>query len=126
MGGALLQSASVTAEPLTLSLDKSSVSGSGTGPSTCGNPGSTDTATATASGGTAPYTYAWTRSGGAATSPHQANAATSSFTAFSNVSSSACDGDLVTSETWKCTVTDANSQTAFDTVTTNLTWADNR
>lgn len=108
---------------LTASADTASVSGGGSGPTVCGNPGATGSVTVTPSGGTPPYTYAWARVGAAASSgPYQANGATSATTTFSDVNNSVCDTDTVTSETWRCTVTDNNAQTATVDVTVTLTW----
>lgn len=110
---------------LSASADKASVSGSGSDFSACGDPGNTDTVTVTPSGGKSPYTYAWARVGAAADSgPYQANAATSAATAFSDVDSTVCTADINSDETWRCTVTDDNSQTATVDVTVTLTWTD--
>lgn len=110
-------------EPLAASADKSSVSGSGSGFSGCGNPGSTDVVTVTASGGLAPYTYAWARvSAQASSGPYQASAPTSNATAFTDADNNVCDNDLVSDETWRCTVTDALSRTDTVDVTVTLTW----
>lgn len=124
MSGALLQSASVAQEPLSLARDKSLVTGSGSGFTPCGDPGSTDIVTMTASGGKAPYSYAWAQVGGSASSgPYAASAPTSNATAFVDANSQVCDGDAVTDETWRCTVTDDDGKTATNDVTVRLTWA---
>lgn len=108
---------------LAATADKATVSGSGSGASPCGNPGDTDAVTVTAVGGTSPYSYAWSRVGAAASSgPYQANSPTSNVTTFSDADSSVCDADAESSETWRCTVTDDNSQTATVDVTVTLTW----
>lgn len=105
------------------SANKSSVLGSGTGPSPTGDPGSTDSVAVTPSGGVAPYTYAWAVVGANADSgPYQANGPTSATTAFSDADSSVSDLDVVTTETWRCTVTDANLDTASVDVTVELLW----
>lgn len=123
MSGALLSS--MVANSLKVSANKASVSGSGSGFSPCGNPGNTDSVTVTASGGRAPYTYAWARVGSAASSgPYQANAPTAATTVFSDVDSSVCAADVTNSETWRCTVTDDDGYTATVDVDVTLTWAD--
>ena len=74
----------------------------------------TSNATATPSGGTAPYTYAWTVPGGLGVSANSPTSATSSFTATGltpgNVVS--CDATI--------TVTDSLGATATDTVHLNF------
>lgn len=106
-----------------ISADKASVSGSGSGFSACGDPGATDVVTVTPTGGTAPYTYAWARVGAAATSgPYQAVNPTGAATAFTDVDSSVCDGDATPSETWRCTVTDNDARELTVDVTVTLTW----
>lgn len=124
MSGALLQSASVVLEPLKASGDKSLVTGGGSGFSPCGDPGSTDLVTITASGGVPPYSYAWAQVGGNADSgPYAANSPTSNATSFSDANSQVCDADTITDETWRCTVTDNDGRTATRDVTVRLTWA---
>jgi hypothetical protein len=109
----------------TASADKASVSGSNSGSSPCGNPGNTDIVTVTAQGGTAPYTYAWSRVGAAADSgPYQANAPTSNATSFSDVDSSVCDADLDSTEQWCCTITDSDSNVVTVDVNVTLLWTD--
>lgn len=110
---------------LSASASTSLCLGSDSGFAACGDPGSTNSVTVTASGGKAPYTYAWARVGAAADSgPYQAAAPTAATTTFSDVDSSVCDADINTDETWRCTVTDDNSQTATVDVTVRLLWAD--
>lgn len=110
---------------LSASADKASVSGSGTGASACGNPGSTDIVTVTPTGGTSPYTYAWARVGAAATSgPYQAAAPTANATNFNDVDNNVCQVDADPTELWRCTVTDDNSQETTVDVNVTLTWTD--
>ena len=112
-----------TALSATVSSGTASSGGSGTSP--CGDPGTTASVTVTPVGGTAPYTYAWANAGGNADSgPYQANAATSASTSFQDVSSNVCFADIVTDETWTCTVTDDRSNTATVDVVVTLTWTD--
>ena len=66
--------------------------------------------TVTATGGTAPYTYAWTRvSGDSAPTP-------SSYTAAGVYWSASVGRDQERTATWRCTVTDA----ALDTATVDV------
>lgn len=100
-------------------------SSSGTGFAACGDPGTTNTVTVTPVGGVAPFTFAWARVGAAASSgPYIANTPTSATTNFSDPNNSVCQADAIRSETWRCTVTDSNSQTATVDVNVELTWAD--
>ena len=100
----------------------SNVSSGGSGMSACGNPGTTGTPSASASGGIGTLTYLWEQIGTPATSgPYNC-----SNTAALNptwTETSVCDGDLST-ETWRLTVTDATGQAATDTISVNLTWTD--
>lgn len=70
----------------------------------------TSNATATASGGTGPYTYAWTLPSGLGVVANSPSSATTSFTA-----SGLSPGNLV-SATATVTATDSLSATATDTV----------
>lgn len=100
------------APPITLGVTPSSVFG--TNNSTGIVLVTSSTATATPTGGTAPYTYAWTKVSGdtmTATSP------TSASTAFRL---GVGPGDVKTA-TYRCTVTDKNGLTAQDTVSITLT-----
>lgn len=96
--------AAASVKPLTVVVTPSSVAGSGTFPPVVTNP-----ATATPDGGTAPYTYAWTKVTG--TAPSQADSPSAASTTFS---STQLPGLI--NETWKCTVTDAAGFTAEDEV----------
>lgn len=114
-----------TEQPLAASGNKTLVSGNGSGFTPCGDPGTTDVVTVTASGGRAPYTYAWARVGGAASSgPYQAASPTSNATSFSDASNNVCASDVITDETWRCTVTDDLGREAVHDVTVRLTWTD--
>lgn len=70
----------------------------------------TEPATATVSGGVAPYSYLWERVSG---DPMTVNASTSATTTFT--------GDWGAIGSARCTVTDAVGQTAFDTVLVRIT-----
>jgi hypothetical protein len=95
MGGA--------ARPLSASASPSSVSGSTASSGTA----TTNATTCTASGGLAPYTYAWSRvSGDTATSANSATSATTTFSA--NVGAV----NNMRTSIWECTVTDALGHTA--------------
>ncbi len=108
-----------------ISANETAVSGDDSGFAACGDPGSTNIVTVTPSGGTAPYTYAWARVGGAADSgPYQANAPTSAATSFSDVNSSVCDADVNSTETWRCTVTDDDTNELTVDVEVTLIWLD--
>lgn len=94
------------ASSLTATPDHSTRFGScfGTGTST------TNSVTVTASGGTAPYSYAWTR----VTSDHPtndptANSPAAATTTFTQTNIGVAEGYTAT---FRCTVTDANTNTA--------------
>lgn len=100
------------APPISLNVAPSSVFGEGNSAAIILITSST--ATATPTGGTAPYTYAWTKVSGdtmTATNP------TSASTAFRL---GVGPGDVKTA-TYRCTVTDKNGLTAQDTVSITLT-----
>ena len=100
------------APPISLNVAPSSVSG--TGDSHAAILITSSTATATPTGGTAPYTYAWTKvSGDTLTVTNPTNASTA-FRA------SIGPGDS-RGATYRCTVTDKNGLTAQDTVSITLT-----
>lgn len=103
---------------LSLAISPSSVSGTAEdfgGPATA----ISDLATATESGGTGPYTYAWTFVSGDAMT---IGAPTSNATTFSKTNDVA--GNPVFNAVFKCTVTDNNSNTAEDTVDVQLRFID--
>jgi hypothetical protein len=103
------------------SASPNTASGSGSGAASSGLVTTTGTTTATPSGGTAPYTYAWTRvSGDITISINSPSAATTSFTA------SVADG-VPKEAAFKCTITDANG-TIVETneVSVYLEWFDTR
>ncbi len=111
-------------EPLTLEISQSSLSGSDDGFGLCSPaPVSTSSSTTvTASGGKAPYTYAWTLSGGAADggpfTPSNVNGASTAF------SDTRCDNHINNTEVWLCTVTDDLGAQKSISCTVTLTWAD--
>lgn len=77
----------------------------------------TDLCTATASLGTAPYTYAWTLIDYTAGTPPTANAPTSNASTFTQTGLAPFD---VVSATFRVTATDANLNTAFTDITANF------
>ena len=83
---------------LTATRSPSSAFGSGTDSITTGS------VTVTATGGTEPYSYAWTRVSGATFSVGSPDSATTNFSGTPGQ-----DGEM--SGVYKCTVTDANSDT---------------
>ena len=85
---------------LSASLSGSSASASGTG----GGPFTTNSITVTASGGTAPYTYSWSKVSGDTMTISSSTAATVSWTDSGTAPSSL-------NSVWKCTVTDSASRT---------------
>lgn len=93
------------AATLRVDVTPSIVSGSTVGTGTA----TTDAATGVGAGGTAPYTYAWTlltHSGATPPTADTPSLATTTFTQTGIMPHDALDA------TWKCTVTDANSNTA--------------
>lgn len=95
-----------------LSDDEVQGTSSGTGTAT-----TSPAVTATASGGTAPYTYAWTLENYTASVPPTANSPTAATTTFTQTSMD--PGGIYTSA-FRITVTDANSVTAFNIVSANF------
>lgn len=87
---------------VSVSLSSSTASGSGSTDSiTTGN------VTATASGGTSPYTYSWARrSGDSSITATKSNKATTAF------NRTGCIAGTSYSATWRCTVTDVNGNSA--------------
>lgn len=94
-----------TASPLSLSASPTEVSGGTPG----GSPATTDSTTATPADGTAPYTYAWTLVSYTAATAPTVLSPTSATTQFRQTGIS--PNDTVTA-TFRCTVTDALSNTA--------------
>ncbi len=99
-------------KPLTASISPPGVSGNSPN-----FPITTSLATCTADGGYPPYTYAWTKVSGPATSvantPSQAG---TTFTATAGVAP-----EDTAEEVWRCTVTDDLNQTVFDDVNVTFT-----
>lgn len=103
--GGAWRDAAAFVEPLTLAITGNpfgTINGSGTVV--------TGTVTATPSGGLGPYTYAWTRTGGAAASIASPASATTTFSLFLNAPDSQ-------SANFQCVVTDALGSTASAPVT---------
>lgn len=100
------------ASPLSVSLNRPSVSGSSTASSI-----TTNSVTATGSGGTSPYTYAWSRvSGNRAITATNASGRTTSFTR------TGCVAGTSYSATWRCSVTDDAGTVVYSTnVTITIT-----
>lgn len=94
-------------QPLLFNIVPTMITGSRSGLGSCTTP----SATTTISGGVAPYSHSWTFTSG--DTGFTANSSTSSITNFTTVLSNF--GELQ-SAVWKCTVTDALGQTAFDTL----------
>lgn len=92
--------------PLSVEASPASVSGQGQN-----YPIQTGLTTASATGGVPPYSYAWSKVSGVATSI--ATAPNNALTAFEASAGLPTDEPIV--ETWRVTATDANSDTAtFD------------
>lgn len=98
-------------EGLAVTVSPTSVSGYGTVNAT------TDTCTATAAGGTAPYTYAWTLVSTDSNTDPEAFNPTSAATVFTITN---MNPNAVYTSQWQVTVTDANSNTASTTATANF------
>lgn len=90
---------------LSCAVSPSIVSGSTVGTGTV----TTDAATAVGSGGTAPYTYAWSLVTHSAVTPPTADTASAASTTFTQTGIAP---STVEDATWICTVTDALSNTA--------------
>lgn len=102
------------ASTLSASASPDLVSASGTSGSM-----TTDTTVVTASNGTAPYTYAWTLIDHDGPVPPTATAPTSASSEFTQTS---IGPGAAYSSTWRCTVTDAASNTATADIT--AIWVD--
>lgn len=102
-------SVTITRAGVTVTASPSSVFKTGTTTSL-----TTSSVTASASGGTAPYTYAWTKLSGGSITANSASSATTTFTA-----SGLGLGENRTA-TFRCTVTDAASQTGTVDVTVEI------
>ena len=100
------------APPITLNVAPFSVSGTGDSNGTIQI--TSGIATATPTGGTAPYTYAWTKVSGDTMTVTNSTSASTAFRA------SVGPGDS-RSATYRCTVTDKNGLSAQDTVSITLT-----
>lgn len=113
MGGIHAAFAGFARTPLSVSIapDPATGAGSGGGSETV----TSELATATPSGGLAPYTYAWTHvSGDAAITITSDTSQSTTFSKFMTPGAS-------TSAVKRCTVTDAYGQTASDDVDVELT-----
>lgn len=95
---------------LPLTLSATGGSGSAASSTVTGN-----TATATPSGGLAPFTYSWVHLSGATMTINTPSSASTTFTA-----SGVADGATVTA-TFRCTATDSLGSTATADLTVNLT-----
>ena len=104
---------------LSLSLDATYISEVDSGAAASGTTTSA-AVTGTPVGGTAPFSYAWTRiSGDAQITAGSPAAAATTFSA-------ACFDGIMYSAIFRLTVTDANGATASRDVQVDLTWADTR
>ena len=92
------------ASPLSLAITPGAVGGLAYGSGTV----TTDAATATPTGGVAPYTYAWTVVSHSNATPPAANSPASNISTFTQTAVVETD-DAV----FRCTVTDDNGATAF-------------
>lgn len=95
--------------PLSISISPSSLYNSRSG----GGSLTSSPATGTGSGGTAPYTYAWTYVSGNSYTINSPSSASTTFT------TSLTAGQLK-SGVYRCTVTDSLSATASDTITVEM------
>jgi len=96
----------------------SNVTGAASGPHPSGVVTSTTSPNTSPSGGTSPYTYAWSVvSTSSGTTP-----TISSYTAQNPIWSIGVADGTPSVSTWKVTVTDAHSSTASATITVTLTW----
>jgi hypothetical protein len=98
-----------TAPSLLVSINPTSAYGVGTGTP------NTNNVTAGVSGGTAPYTYSWTRLSGDIFTVSAATSATTRFSISVGIN------DIKTA-VYKCTVTDNLGVTGFDTVGVEVDW----
>lgn len=98
-----------TAPSLSVSISPTSAYGLGTGTP------STNNVTAAVSGGTAPYTYSWTRVSGDVFTTSNPTAATTHWSIAVGIN------DIKTA-VYKCTVTDNLGVTGFDTVGVEVDW----
>ena len=112
---------SVPTAPTTLAVLGNNIWGFNFGSTSTGSVTS-NSAQLTVSGGTAPYTYAWTRiSVNSGTNDVAADNATSATTTFTNPNVSM---NVVSNSTWQVTVTDDVSATATATMNVSLSWLD--
>lgn len=102
------------AATLAVEVTPTSVAGStvGTGTAT-----TTEPAVGVGSGGTAPYTYAWTLLTHSAVTPPTANTPSAASTTFTQTGIAP---QTVEEATWKCTVTDSLANTADSDPVTSL------
>jgi len=104
-----------------LSVTADDVSGFDSGPNFIGSVTSSGSPNTTPAGGVAPYTYAWTELGtssGNTPSVSSSTAQNPSWTAF-------VESEVDSISTWRVTVTDSATTTAFTDITVTLTWIDN-
>lgn len=98
-----------------LSVAASSVSRTGRGPTLSGTVTTVALPNTTITGGVAPYTQAWTNTGGFMPT-------ISSSTALNPTWSDTVTATEPNQSVWRCTVTDAVSATAFTDIIVTLLW----
>lgn len=110
VGGTWRKDPSPSASTLTATADPAYVTGAISRPA--GGQAQTNASAVTVTGGTPPYTYAWSSSDGVMT-PTIPTASTTRFSAFVDA------GDTL-SDNFECTVTDAKGQTAAAVVAASV------
>jgi hypothetical protein len=105
-----------------LSVTADSVSGFDTGPSNSGFVTTSGSPNTTPSGGTSPYTYAWTHIDTSSGDTPSVSSSTAQDPSWSAIVESGTDSI----STWRVTVTDSGARTASTDITVTLVWIDSR